>query len=384
MAGVLALILRVLDPAAAETALRDHLATALATGDYRSAWAFAGRLADLCRGDWRLAEALDLASQAITCARQAGLGPWTQLGAEVRRLQVLAAMGQAGQVLAEVTRLRDHLATLPATPGPDDPADPWNVRETLLDTGRHAAILLGRWEEALDLSATVAASKRDRRAPAAAIARTRFSDYGPLLGLGRIGQALALLQDCLHAFQDAHDTLMIGGTLSALADAEDQRGHGDAAIRLQRDALRHFYLASDVAGIAVSYNNHGSYLARHARQPAPALTGHLAAALIRTLAGIGGDHPGSALDSARRAAADLRALGPAAVPPATVADLDRQLGDIPGTDLPALITRLAPDPQAAEQALRAIIKAAQELAADDAYWTDDDSAPADDSASAGD
>jgi hypothetical protein len=45
-----------------------------------------------------------------------------------------------------------------------------------------------------------------------------------------------------------------------------------------------------------------------------------------------------------------------------VADLCRQLGDIPGTDLPGLLEALSPDPAAAEQALRELIAQAQALA----------------------
>jgi hypothetical protein len=364
-AGVAARVLEVIDPAAAETQLRASLEAAAARGDYRGASVAAGRLINLCRGSGRLAEALALAGRKAGYTRQAGLGPWTQLLDQARRLQVLNAMGQAGQVLDEVQRLRDHLQTLPTTRGPDETATPWNVREALLSTGREAARQLGRWEEALDLNAAIIASKRGRRAPATDIARARFNDYFPLLRLGRTGEALGLLLECRQVFQDARDTRALGSVLSALADTENQRGHGDAAIRMERDALRYGYLAGDVTGIAVSYHNLGNYLRRHARQPAPALACHLAAALIRALTGADG-----AGRSVTAAAADLRALGPAAsfaartdqrefglaaAPPADVAALCRQAGDIPGTDLPRLLTALAPDPAAAEQSLQQLI-----------------------------
>jgi hypothetical protein len=156
---------------------------------------------------------------------------------------------------------------------------------------------------------------------------------------------------------------MIGNILGALSDIEDQRGHGEAALRLVRDALRYKYLADDVTDIAVGYHNYGDYLRRHARQPAPALASHLAAALIRALIGIGGENSGSVGDSMQRAATDLRELGTAAVPPADVADLDRQLGDIPGTDLPGLIHRLCPEAARAEQAFHDLVEQAQALAA---------------------
>ena len=264
----------------------------------------------------------------------------------MQRLQVLNRMGRARQVLDEVTRLRAHVASLPATPGPAETAAPWHVREVLLDTGLHAAQMLGQHADALALSAEVAASMRDRHAPAADIARTRFNDYSPLLRLGRTDEALAVLLDCRQAFQDARDIRMLGKTFSALADTEDKRGHGEAALRLERDALRYLYLAGDAPGIAVSYHNLGNYLRRHARQPAPALASHLAAALLHTLTSADGT---SAADSARQAAGDLRELRTAATPPADVAGLCRQAGDIPGTDLPGLIAKFSPDPDTAEQ-----------------------------------
>ena len=103
-------------------------------------------------------------------------------------------------------------------------------------------------------------------------------------------------------FQGARDTGMLGRTLSALVETEHARGHSDAAISLERDALRYSYLAGDVTGIAVSYHNLGSNLHVHARQLGPALASHLAAAVIRVLAGIEGTSAGSSADSVRRAA----------------------------------------------------------------------------------
>jgi hypothetical protein len=190
--------------------------------------------------------------------------------------------------------------------------------------------LLGQWDEALGLNAAIAASKRDRRAPADAIARTRFNDYGPLLRLGRADDALALLEDCLRAFQDAGDSPATGSALSGLADA--------------------------VGGVAVSYHNLGNYLHRHARQFVPALACHLAAALIRALTGSEGVNR-----SAAAAATDLREFDAAPVP-ATVADLGRQLGDLPGTDLPGLIARVCPDAEDAEDTLGELTALVEEVA----------------------
>jgi hypothetical protein len=365
LAGVLARILHVIDPAAADSQMRAFVADAVARGDYRAASVITGELINHCRGSGLLAEALTLADEMTGYTREAGLGPWTQLSDEVQRLQVLSDMGEASEVLSEVQRFRDLMLALPPASGPDEATTPWSVRETLLGTGRDAAAQLGRWDEALSLNAQVVASERDRRALPAEIARSRFNDYEPLLALGRTDQALYLLLDCRQAFQDARDFGNLGKTLGALAITEDARGHGDATIQLRRDALRYVYLAGDVDGITVSYHDLGNYFHRYARQPAAALTCHLAAALISALAGTGGTG-----DSVHNASIDLRELGPAVLP-VEVADLCRQLGDIPGTDLPRLIAALSPDPTAADRALRDLIAQAQALAAvpgNDGTW----------------
>jgi Tfp pilus assembly protein PilF len=358
MACTLAGILGTFDPAAAEAQLREFLDYTSARGIDGGAAIAAVKLVNLCLASGRLAEALSLAGQVVDYERRAGAGPWTQLLAEAQRLQVLNAMGRASQVLTEVQRLRQRMDSLPATPDTNDTADRmWHAREALYDTGRDAAQSLGRWQDALDLNANVIASMRERHATAANIAHARYNDYGPLLKLGRANDALEMLLDCRKAFSNARDTAMLSAVLTALANVEDQRGHGDAAIRLELDALRYAYLAGRVAGILIGYHNLGSYLANHAGTPASALSSHLAAALIHALTGADGSG-----DSIREAARDLRVSGTAADPPTDIADLCRKIGDIPGTDPVTLIQQLSPDPETAERMLRDLITQARELA----------------------
>jgi hypothetical protein len=357
-AAAAARVLQAIDPAAAEAQLRASLDAVAARGDFPVASVAAGRLINLCVSGGRLAEALALADRKIGYTRQAGLGPWSQLADEGMRLQVLNAMGQADRVLGEVERLRDRMQTLPDAHSPVEAVRPWNVREALLDIGRSAAQRLGRWADALDLNAAQTASMRDRRAPAAVIARARFNDYLPLFQLGRTSEALDLLLECRQAFQDANDIEGLGKALGALATIEDVRGHSDVASLMERDALRYKYLTGDVTAIAASYDNLGHHLHLDAREPASALACHLTAALIGALSGADAGHP-----SVRAAAVDLRAFGPSATPPADVADLLRLVGDIPGADLDRLLAALAPDPAAIEQALRDLITQAQAEAA---------------------
>ena len=166
-----------------------------------------------------------------------------------------------------------------------------------------------------------------------------------------------MLLECRRAFEQARDIQGLGTVLSALATVEDQRGRGEAAIGLENDALRYEYLAGDVTAIAVSYHNLGNHLLRHARQPAAALACHLAAALVRTLAGTS-----RADDSMREAVNDLRAAGTGTDLPGDVADLCGQVAGIPGADLDRLLDALAPEPGTAERAFGELVARVRELA----------------------
>jgi hypothetical protein len=265
-------------------------------------------------------------------------------------------MGHVEQVFDDVQQFRRQMDALPSRPSPGDLALSWNVRETLLDTGLIAALKLDRWQDALNLNAEIIASKRARRAPVDDIARSRVNDHAPLLRLGRTDQAMDLLLDCRQTFHDTGDIQALGMTLSALADAEDSRGHGDAAIRLERDALRYRYRSGDILGITLSYHNLGLRLHIRANQPTAALAAHLAAGLIRALTGA--DGAGSVLC----AAIELRVLGSTSEPPTDIADLCDRLADIKGTNLPGLIAKLSPEPQTAERTLRDLIVQARQLA----------------------
>ena len=351
-------VLEVIDPVSANLTLRTAMTAAASCGDYKDAVAAAGQLIDLCQGDGRLAEALDLIEQKADYGRQAGLDPWTQLSNEVQRLQVLAAMGHARKVLNEVTRLSDHMSMLPATHGSDENLIPWSIREVVFDVGYSVAVQLGQYDDALALMTNQVDSMRARAAPATEIAGARFNYYGPLLRLGRIEEALRVLLSCREVFQDANDTRMLGKTLAALAHVEDLRGRGDAALRLQRDALRYNYAAGDTADIAVSYNNLGNYLARDTRQPAQSVANHLTADLIcfLTQASPAGSPCGT------RSRTCVTSAPPPSRPPASRSCAAR-FGDIPGTDLPALLTAISPDPDTTEQALRDLIATVKKLAA---------------------
>jgi hypothetical protein len=291
-AGILANTLATIDPAAAETMLRELLERAVEPGRYDQASAAAGDLINLIRKRGRLDEALELANRKIGYTRQAGLGPWTQLGDEARRLQILLAQGNAEQVAEELPDLLERSKRLPAQRGDNERMDPYNVRENLLGLGRSAATDLRRWDDALDYSRRAVESKEARGAPELEQARALFNAYGPLLRLGRTGDARQLLLACLATFKAYQDLYSLGMTLSSLADVEGERGHPQQAVDLERQALRHRYANGDLQ-LTVSHHNLAHYLHRTDGDPREVVAHRLAAATIYQLTGAAGELAGT-------------------------------------------------------------------------------------------
>jgi DNA polymerase III delta prime subunit len=204
--GVLAKTLRKAGcMAEAEAIDRVRIQEGIAQGNYRLASAAAGQLVNLLRINGRLDEALAMAGEKAGYTRRAGLGPWTQLGDEGKRLQILTAMGRYDEVLAAVEALRPRMDALPLQRGTEEAIDPWSVREGLLDTGREAAMRSKRWEQALALNAETVKEMQARGADTLQLMRTRLNDSLPLLNLHRYGNARALLLACRTAFDDARD-----------------------------------------------------------------------------------------------------------------------------------------------------------------------------------
>jgi len=344
--------------ASVERLMQERIATVLAHHDYQSASTMAGDLAWIYLRSGQFDEALHMADRCIGYTRQTRWGPWTQLGDEVQRLQILAFMGQAERVLSDVERLRAQADALPGAGNQPETVKPWTVRERLLDAGRTAALQLKQWAQAVELNTAVADSQRARAATKTEIARTQFNSCGPLLQLGRLDKALRLLRECREIFDRAHDDRMLGNVFSMLAFAERGRGHREVALGLARDALRYGYLADDVDSIPISHFNLGTYLREDAGDPGDALAHHLAAALIYAVTG------GQYLEqSVHAAAADLQRFPDASGVPGDVAELCRRVGEVHGARLGKLLARLAPDPEARQRRLGELITQVGALAA---------------------
>jgi hypothetical protein len=306
--------------------LRDTLQAAVGAGDYRLAAAIAGDLADLLREAGRLGEALEVAEQKVGYTEQAGLGPWTQLLDQARRLQILAAMGEHERVLAETTILGVQMGRLPARLGASETVQSWNVRETILDIGHTSALALGRWQQCLDLNAEITTSTQER-------------------GAG------------LHEFEDHRDTPMLATVLSTRAGLENASGRPGAAADLARTAIRLRYARPDPRDIAISHHNLAGYLREAGGNLAGQRAHRLAAALIFRLTGM--THY---LATTQRAlAADHHVdIGGGDALPGTLAEVIRIAERTDGVRLGELLAALQPDAQIAEQALAEILRAAAE------------------------
>jgi tetratricopeptide (TPR) repeat protein len=355
-AGVLAAVLRYVDPEAAERQLRDLLNRAVAQQRFDFAIASAGTLVELLWRSGRLEEALTVADQKEDLSRRAGFGPWTQLQNRVQRLLVLGAMGRDKEVLDAIHKLGDQMAMLPEQSEQRELAMPWNAREFLFGTGREAALHLGRWQEALAFTAELVRSRQARGATKLEVARARFPDYGPLLSLGEPAKAERLLLACRELFEAERDFASLGKTLSALAEVEANRGHPREAIRLEQSALRYKYAVMDPEAIAISHHNLANNLGRAGDDPAVVLAHRLAAAYVFDQTGSG------RLPTVLHALAnDLAAAGDQPPLPGSFAELCTRAGEVMGVRLADLATGLPRRQASHDQALTEIVQAARTM-----------------------
>jgi hypothetical protein len=352
--GVLASVLRLVEPDAAEPQLREVLEQAVAQQRFDVATAAAGELVNLLGDAGRLQQALAQAEQLPDLTRRAGFGPWTQLLGPAMRLRLLAAMGRNEEVLVEVQTLLAEMDSLPERSDQEERVDPWNVREGTLSTGRNAAADLLRSQEALAFNADLLRSMQGRGATNLEVARAQFNDYGPLLRLGELDAAERLLEAGREVFQAEGDLDLLGKTLSALADLEARRGQPGEAVRLEQTALRYKYAAADPEAIAGSHYNLANFLRLAGGDPAGVLAHRLAAALIwyQMISG----WLSSALDGLDR---DLASAGDPAPLPGSFAELCERVGQVEGVRLAELAARLPRGQASDDQALVELVQLAR-------------------------
>jgi hypothetical protein len=347
-----------IDPAAATEQLRDLLASAVAAGDFVGAVGICGDLIRLCRFEGQLAAALRIAEDQVRYAAQGGLGPWTRLATDASKLQMQVAVGVADndEVIAEVRQRIGQCSGWPEASGEPENIMPWNARELTLDVGRDAALRAGRWADALEFSAGVAGSQRQRGAPDSVVMPARLNDFTPLVRLGRLDEAFDLLRSCRRYYEETGNVTGLGKVLSSLGDVEWRRGHGLVAVGVAQDALRYIYLAGNAEDIRLGHISLAYLLARYAGRGREALAHHLAAAVLETLS-TGGQPP----HAGAAAAVDRTAFGAAATYPAGVAGLCATTDAIDGVHLRHLLASFGAE-EHIEEVLAQVIAATREAA----------------------
>jgi tetratricopeptide (TPR) repeat protein len=358
--ALLAQALTRVDPAEAEKLLRASLARAVASKAFALASPIAGALINLLRNLGRLREALDLTDQKADYTRQAGLGPWTQLADQGWRLQILGLMGEHQQVLDQISTFQAQMNNLSAVAGEDETIEPWNVRETILDTFHTSALTLNKWQLCLDLNAAVLASERARGASAYDIASTLMNDSAPLIELGRSTEAEQILNECQEVFEDEGDLRLLGMVFDKRARLYHKVGNHAGALASRKTAIRFAYLNAEPYDVAISHNNLAFSLRTTGSDP-PAQRAHrIASAVIRWFTG---DTHGF-VAARQRLASEMREDTGSDELPATLYEVVGVAEQTEGVHLGRLIAALAPDPQEAENVIAQILDTAAATTAD--------------------
>jgi tetratricopeptide (TPR) repeat protein len=223
---------------------------------------------------------------------------------------------------------------------------------------RRCKILLERWEACLALNQEIVKSQKDRDAPALEVARTRFNDYGPLLGLLRFDEARALLDECRRVFEKEEDVARLDRVFSGLANLENKLGHYSQAVRFEEDALRYKHASGSPEDCAISHNNIASYLERAGEKGVVPLAHRLGSAIIGLQTSYGGF-----ATMIRNLALDFLEYAPEALPfPESFDALCKILERTDGVHFRDLFDRLPRRVPTGDEAMQTVIAMARELA----------------------
>ena len=358
--GVLAAVLRQVDPLEAETLLRRVYDQASISADHQLASGIAGELVFLLRDQGRLHEALDVADKMIEQICQAGQGSWTQMCGQAWRLNVLSRLGHHEQVLTALPALRNRMAELPDQSADNDTANPWNVRELVLNTGGFSAISLKRWQQALNITNEMIDLHRRRGASAHDTARARFNNVHPLVELGHQVEAEQVLHDCQEVAETVGDIAMLANVFIVRANLEYQRGHLQDALMLQRTALRLTYVGSEPRDVAISPYKLANFLVRATGTSAEQRAHRLAAVVLNHFTGDIHERA----QTLRALADELRsdaARPDAPALPTTLPEVIRLVDAGDGVHFGDLVASLCPDPDTANRALADLLATAATL-----------------------
>src|SRR6185437_10625024 len=94
-----------------------------------------------------------------------------------------------------------------------------------------------RWQLCLDRVEEIEQTERALGTGEHTIARTRFNRYAPLVKLGKLDEARAVLEGCLEAYRRMGDVVLEARALSALAEVWDKLGDPRQGLALERQGL---------------------------------------------------------------------------------------------------------------------------------------------------
>jgi tetratricopeptide (TPR) repeat protein len=239
----------------------------------------AGHWKDLARiaNDWANAlrdagqlEAANAQQRAsLEASRKAGSPEIDVLMSELEAQRIRVMQGEAERVRPEIEkgleRVRGWWQRRRAgkrVPEAPDPELLGRVMAAALDIAWYAARTLEDWASTLGLLEEKEALDKELGRGEHERARTRFNRYFPLLRLGRLAEAQAVLEDCLGVDRKYEDVPGQAADLSALADLWDERGDQVQAAHLERRALDLRNRLPDPGDRAISHNNLAEYLHR--------------------------------------------------------------------------------------------------------------------------
>jgi tetratricopeptide (TPR) repeat protein len=254
-------------------------------GDWADVAWITGNWASACMDTGDLEESKRLNLRSAEIERRAGRPEANILGRELEALRIDVMRGEAEQTLPAVESRLDrvrqwwqrHQAGTSVAEAPDR-----TVLGRLLVSGLEIAgqanLRLGHWKACLGLLKETESVKQALSENDVELAMTRFSQYGPLLRLGRPDEAQGVLESCLPVYRSAGMAAQEAHCLAALASVWYARNDLTQAIALERQTLEVRSTLPNPSDRALSHDNLSTSFAEAGR--------HAEAAAHRLAAGV--------------------------------------------------------------------------------------------------
>ncbi|MCP4105639.1 MAG: hypothetical protein GY749_08900, partial [Desulfobacteraceae bacterium] len=223
--------------------------------------------ANALRNVGRLAQAREVCMRSADANRKGDRPEINIIGAELEAFRIDVMQGKTKETLPEIEERLDKIRDWWERHGKGETIAEAPDAEILgrffisgLDIARFVHRNLKNWQDSLNLLQETETVQRSRGESEYEIARTRFNQYGPLIRLGRLSEAQAMLEGCLQVFRDANELTAQSSTLSALANLWKERGDLTRPIDLERQALSVKECLDDPTDRAISHGNLSNYL----------------------------------------------------------------------------------------------------------------------------